>query len=370
MKWLLRSLALVALSSPAFAGSIAVTPGSGTTVGAGSDGSAQIPASVICGGNAATLYTTCATQLLITAGGAASVTATNTTFGLTGNSNTAFVDAGHGLLIAPESNTLWGMMSGTTPGTAPGATHIVGGIYNASPPAPSTGQTLPFQLTSAGALIVSGGGVSSGINATFPTTGTAMGAEYLTSAPTLTTGQMVAAQASINGSLFVDVQTGGLGGIPAFAPPASCGSSPSPITLTFLIECELTVNAAADVLGSSTAASTTNNALVVSVSPNSPAPIGNKPVGAATTTINQIAVQSSATLIAAARTGAIGTGRVSITVTNTATTAVYIGTTSGVTSSNGMFLAPIAGASLTLDTTSAIYGIASGPETITYAETY
>src|SRR5271154_5053727 len=35
-------------------------------------------------------------------------------------------------------------MTGTTPGTAPSNTMIVGGIYNTTLPAPTTGQTLPF----------------------------------------------------------------------------------------------------------------------------------------------------------------------------------------------------------------------------------
>ena len=45
-------------------------------------------------------------------------------------------------------------MSGTTPATAPGKTSVVGGIYNSSAPTPTTGQTLPLQVDSAGRLIV------------------------------------------------------------------------------------------------------------------------------------------------------------------------------------------------------------------------
>ena len=56
--------------------------------------------------------------------------------------------------VDPNTITTWGLMSGTTPGTAPTNTLITGGIYNSSPPGPTTGQTLPFQLDSAGNLNV------------------------------------------------------------------------------------------------------------------------------------------------------------------------------------------------------------------------
>src|ERR1700722_15233331 len=70
MKWLLRVASLIALTSVAHAGSIAVTPGSGTTVGAGSDGTNQIPASIIWGATAtATLYATCVNQAIVNASG-------------------------------------------------------------------------------------------------------------------------------------------------------------------------------------------------------------------------------------------------------------------------------------------------------------
>jgi hypothetical protein len=48
-----------------------------------------------------------------------------------------------------------------------------------------------------------GGGTSSNFGAVFPSAGTAAGAEYLSSPPTLTTGQMVAFQTDVNGNLKV-----------------------------------------------------------------------------------------------------------------------------------------------------------------------
>jgi hypothetical protein len=54
--------------------------------------------------------------------------------------------------VDPNTIGSWGLMSGTVPGTAPTNTMITGGIYNSSAPTLSTGQTAPFQFTSAGSL--------------------------------------------------------------------------------------------------------------------------------------------------------------------------------------------------------------------------
>ncbi len=67
-------------------------------------------------------------------------------------------------------------MSGTTPGTAPGKSNVVAGIYNSSAPSPTTGQTLPFQLDSSGRLIVDVGAGSSG-NAAASATGSSVPAD-------------------------------------------------------------------------------------------------------------------------------------------------------------------------------------------------
>jgi hypothetical protein len=114
-------------------------------------------------------------------------------------------------LVNPGTIASWGLMSGTVPGTVPTNTLITGGIYNSSAPAPTTGQTLPFQLDSSGNLNVNvkagggSGGTSSSFSATFPSTGTAAGAEYLSSPPSLTSGQMVALQVTSAGSLHTTV---------------------------------------------------------------------------------------------------------------------------------------------------------------------
>jgi hypothetical protein len=97
-------------------------------------------------------------------------------------------------------------------------------------------------------------------------------------------------------------------------------------------------------------------------------PSGNA-VGAANfVTGQQTAVASSATLIVAARAGAAGTGRVSLTLYNQGSATVYYGP-AGVTPSTGTPLLP--GGSRTIATTAAIYGVvASGTGSIAYDETY
>ena len=93
-------------------------------------------------------------------------------------------------------------------------------------------------------------------------------------------------------------------------------------------------------------------------------------VGAANFTPGQVSVGATSTLIAAARTGVSGTGRVAITVVNAGTTPVYLGG-SGVTTSTGALLPGVLGATVTINTTAAIYGIVTtGSEAVTEFETY
>lgn len=89
--------------------------------------------------------------------------------------------------------------------------NLMMGAVTTSAPTYTTGQTNPISLDTTGAIrvnIVAGGGsggTSSSFSATFPSTGTAAGAEYLSSPPTLTTGQMVALQVTSAGSLHATV---------------------------------------------------------------------------------------------------------------------------------------------------------------------
>jgi hypothetical protein len=74
---------------------------------------------------------------------------------------------------------------------------------------------------------------------------------------------------------------------------------------------------------------------------------------------------ATSTLVCAAR-----TGRRSVTVEQLGTTAVYIGAT-GVTSATGALLPGVAGSSITLSVTGAIYGIAaSGTQAVAVIELF
>jgi hypothetical protein len=89
--------------------------------------------------------------------------------------------------------------------------HLILGAVTTAAPAYTTAQSSPLSLDTAGNLrvnVVAGGGAggtSSSFSATFPATGTAAGAEYLSSPPALTTGQMVALQVTSAGSLHTTV---------------------------------------------------------------------------------------------------------------------------------------------------------------------
>jgi hypothetical protein len=102
---------------------------------------------------------------------------------------------------------------------------------------------------------------------------------------------------------------------------------------------------------------------VAAYAPNGiPLPVAPLNYGVGTGSFNSpppVTVATTATLLVAARAGAIGTGRAAVTITCAA--AVAIAPTSGVTFAGNAQI-PAVGA-LTLNTTSAIYGIASGSST-------
>jgi hypothetical protein len=97
------------------------------------------------------------------------------------------------------------------------------------------------------------------------------------------------------------------------------------------------------------------------------------PTGAASGATGQVSVGTgAATLIAASRSGGIGVSRASITiVNNTGSDKLCIGFSSAVTPTTGQCLAAIAGAAITLSTTSAIYGaVATTAQTVSFSELY
>jgi hypothetical protein len=80
----------------------------------------------------------------------------------------------------------------------------------------------------------------------------------------------------------------------------------------------------------------------------------------------QVSVAATATLIVAAR-----AGRKEVTIINHGTTDLYLGSSSGVTTSTGQLLAGVKGEGVTYSGGAAIYGIAaSGSQTVSVAEVY
>lgn len=94
----------------------------------------------------------------------------------------------------------------------------------------------------------------------------------------------------------------------------------------------------------------------------------NQPVGTGALATTQVTVGNSSQIVAP-RTGVAGTGRVAVTVVNTTTTSIWVGN-SGVTSLTGLFLPPIIGASVTLNTTAGIFGTATSSSNVSAIETF
>lgn len=98
-------------------------------------------------------------------------------------------------------------------------------------------------------------------------------------------------------------------------------------------------------------------------SASNPAP--TRGYGFGTMATGQVSVALTATQIVAAR-----SGRGNVTITNTGTNPVYLGNT-GVTAANGHLLPGGVGASITLPTQTAVFGIATGAaQVVTFLEAY
>jgi hypothetical protein len=105
--------------------------------------------------------------------------------------------------------------------------------------------------------------------------------------------------------------------------------------------------------------------------PTNPSYLANNPVGTAGWAPGQGSCSSTAASLIAARTGNPGAGRVAAVVTNYGTTPVYLGSSSSVTTSNGVLLPGIVGASKTITTTGAIYCVtATATQTVGVEEYY
>ncbi len=136
------------------------------------------------------------------------------------------------LLENPGTIATWGLMSGTTPGTAPTNTLVVGGMYNSAAPSPTTGQTLPLQLDASGYAEVdikagAGGGTASVDKSTWTVSTTSQtigGCEYTSGGATaLSTGQMGAFGCTSARALFTDKSS--VGGTALSSPTEAYGTA-------------------------------------------------------------------------------------------------------------------------------------------------
>jgi hypothetical protein len=130
------------------------------------------------------------------------------------------------LLTNPGTASNWGIITqGST--TSGQSGQLAMGAVTTAAPTYTTAQSSPLSLDTSGNLRVtvagSGSGTSSNFGSAFPTAGTAAGCEYLTSAPTLTTGNMVACQTDVNGNLKTAIAGATFN---ANGPTNTAGSSP------------------------------------------------------------------------------------------------------------------------------------------------
>lgn len=148
---------------------------------------------------------------------------------------------------------------------------------------------------------------------------------------------------------------------------AGCSAAGGTVTSTNLVQ----LNGVTIVGGTLPVSAFISNATSLGPVPQygaNPVTPSNQPVGTLIITPTQVTVGSS-TELAAPRTGVAGVGRVAVTVVNTGTTSLWIGN-SGVTSLTGLFIPPIPGASVTLNTTAGIFGQSAGSSTVSVLETY
>lgn len=223
-------LALLIWLAPAYAGTGTITVldagGITRTFDIVTDGSGHyIGESVICDQSAAANCATVDTNHNLNVGQATAANLNATVVGTGTFAVQATLQAAATTAIGkvdPNTIASWGLMSGTTPGTAPTNTLIAGGIYNSSAPTATTGQTLPLQTDASGNLNVNikagagSGGTALADQATFTqstTSETPIGCLYITSYSAGTTGKSTVVQCDSTGHLLTNPGTIGNWGL-------------------------------------------------------------------------------------------------------------------------------------------------------------
>lgn len=94
-------------------------------------------------------------------------------------------------------------------------------------------------------------------------------------------------------------------------------------------------------------------------------PSYSRSAGSPTIATNQVTVAATATQIVPAR-----TGRGAVTIVNSGATDIFLGV-SGVSVTTGVLLSGVKGASMTIPTSAAVFGIAAtGTQVVSFLETY
>lgn len=241
------------------AGSLRVASISESATGAAGPASATYVAGAVT--TAAPTYTTGQMDpLSLTTAGALRIDGSAVTQPVSGTI-TANIGTTNGLALDSSVN---GILVGQASTTAGEKGPLVQGAVTTAAPAYTTGQTDPISLTTAGLLRIDG---VYPINATTPTTDAVfMAGAVTTAAPTYTTGQMSALSLTTAGALRTDAS--------ATTQPVSGTVTANQGTANTLVNAWSTkitdaTNGPVAVKPASTAALTTDPALVVAISPNS-----------------------------------------------------------------------------------------------------
>lgn len=119
-----------------------------------------------------------------------------------------------------------------------------------------------------------------------------------------------------------------------------------------------------DTLGNVTGVGSATPLPVAMTGTTSAAPLETRERGAAAIATGQVSVGTGNTQVIAAR-----SGRQAVTITNLGTGVVYLGNT-GVLSTTGMILPGVIGASITIPTQGAVFGIAPVAQSVAFLETF
>ncbi len=359
-------------TAPSGSSSAATLLPAGTTVVFFNTGSN--PISVNLGGSGVAAV---ATDNIVAAGGALPLTVgSNTYFAVWGVGGASTVVASGGAGLA----TGWGGGSGGSGGTVNQGTAASSGPWIETP---WIGGAVNSATNGLYTNVLQGNAVLSATNGLFSNI-LQNNAVLSASNPLPTTPEIAGAVNSATNGLYVNLLQGNTvnaSGNPIFAQLTAGSTTVGNVNQTSgtagFSKITDGTNGPAAVKPASTAAAATDLSLVVQLSPNGVGSastplsvVSNQSVGSGSFATAQASPGVAATLIAAARTGVSGTGRIAAIIINMSTVPVFLGA-SGVTTTTGSYLAGVVGAAVVIPTTAAIYGVVgSGTGSVSVQELY